>query len=271
MRRAGRARERGATYQEQLATDSSRPNGLVVRPCGQSGGGSRDQLRGGRQLCAVLRCQRLHLRAVVDRGVRGVDPSWAEGDCDASNGADGEPSQREAGGDECGVVILDGLPDQGEPRPSPGRPTGSWGLLRSERFGGFDSLDAFRTWAAFYVGYERTYHEGCTLGALASEIIKTDLDNTCRDAAQIDEPPAGRFGETAEARSDRQSTAPLWPSSAGSVPSCGMVGGPDRRSAGPPRGARTLGVTCRCRRGRRWSLRSRARRGCAGRPCPHLR
>lgn len=54
------------------------------------------------------------------------------------------------------------------------------GLLRSERFGGFHSLDAFRTWAAFYVGYERAYHEGCTLGALASEIIKTDLDNTGR-------------------------------------------------------------------------------------------
>lgn len=50
------------------------------------------------------------------------------------------------------------------------------GLLRSEQFGGFDSLDAFREWAAFYVGYERAYQEGCTLGSLASEIIKTDLD-----------------------------------------------------------------------------------------------
>lgn len=50
------------------------------------------------------------------------------------------------------------------------------GLLRSERFGGFDSLDALREWAAFYVGYERAYQGGCTLGSLASEIIKTDLD-----------------------------------------------------------------------------------------------
>ncbi|BBJ37911.1 TetR family transcriptional regulator C-terminal domain-containing protein [Streptomyces antimycoticus] len=47
---------------------------------------------------------------------------------------------------------------------------------RSERFACFDSLDAFRAWADFYVGYERAYQEGCTLGSLASEIIKTDLD-----------------------------------------------------------------------------------------------
>jgi hypothetical protein len=47
---------------------------------------------------------------------------------------------------------------------------------RSERFAGFDNLDAFRAWADFYVGYERAYQEGCTLGSLASEIIKTDLD-----------------------------------------------------------------------------------------------
>lgn len=50
------------------------------------------------------------------------------------------------------------------------------GLLRSEQFGGFDSLDGFRQWAAFYVGDERSYREGCSLGSLASEIIKTDLD-----------------------------------------------------------------------------------------------
>jgi TetR/AcrR family transcriptional regulator, transcriptional repressor for nem operon len=47
---------------------------------------------------------------------------------------------------------------------------------RSERFASFNDLDAFREWADFYVGYERAYQEGCTLGSLASEIIKTDLD-----------------------------------------------------------------------------------------------
>lgn len=47
---------------------------------------------------------------------------------------------------------------------------------RQERFAGFESIDAFREWADFYIGYERAYHEGCTLGSLASEIIKTDLD-----------------------------------------------------------------------------------------------
>ncbi|HVX46572.1 MAG TPA: TetR/AcrR family transcriptional regulator [Mycobacteriales bacterium] len=47
---------------------------------------------------------------------------------------------------------------------------------RSEQFAGFDSLETFRKWAAFYVGYERAYSEGCSLGSLASEIIKTDLD-----------------------------------------------------------------------------------------------
>ncbi|MGW5259103.1 TetR/AcrR family transcriptional regulator [Streptomyces sp. NPDC004012] len=47
---------------------------------------------------------------------------------------------------------------------------------RDERFAGFDTLDALRAWADFYIGYERAYQEGCTLGSLASEIIKTDLD-----------------------------------------------------------------------------------------------
>lgn len=50
------------------------------------------------------------------------------------------------------------------------------GLHRSEQFDGFESLEGFRKWAAFYIGYERAYHEGCSLGSLASEIIKTDLD-----------------------------------------------------------------------------------------------
>ncbi|MEV5744603.1 TetR/AcrR family transcriptional regulator [Microbispora rosea] len=47
---------------------------------------------------------------------------------------------------------------------------------RGERFMCFDNLDAFREWADFYVRYERAYQEGCSLGSLASEIIKTDLD-----------------------------------------------------------------------------------------------
>ena len=47
---------------------------------------------------------------------------------------------------------------------------------RSERFTHFDSLESLREWAAHYIAYERSYQEGCTLGSLASEIIKTDLD-----------------------------------------------------------------------------------------------
>jgi len=47
---------------------------------------------------------------------------------------------------------------------------------RSDRFAHFDSLDALRDWAGYYIAYERSYQEGCTLGSLASEIIKTDLD-----------------------------------------------------------------------------------------------
>jgi AcrR family transcriptional regulator len=47
---------------------------------------------------------------------------------------------------------------------------------RSERFTYFDNLNAFREWADYYIAYERAYQEGCSLGSLASEIIKTDLD-----------------------------------------------------------------------------------------------
>jgi TetR/AcrR family transcriptional regulator, transcriptional repressor for nem operon len=47
---------------------------------------------------------------------------------------------------------------------------------RSEQFAHFESLDALREWADFYIAYEHSYQEGCTLGSLASEIIKTDLD-----------------------------------------------------------------------------------------------
>jgi len=47
---------------------------------------------------------------------------------------------------------------------------------RDPRYSAFTTLDAFRTWADHYIGYERAYVEGCTLGSLASEIVKTDLD-----------------------------------------------------------------------------------------------
>jgi len=47
---------------------------------------------------------------------------------------------------------------------------------RGERFTRFDSLDSLREWADYYVAYEHSYQEGCSLGSLASEIIKTDLD-----------------------------------------------------------------------------------------------
>ena len=46
----------------------------------------------------------------------------------------------------------------------------------SERFTHFESLDSLREWAGFYIAYEHSYQEGCSLGSLASEIIKTDLD-----------------------------------------------------------------------------------------------
>lgn len=49
-------------------------------------------------------------------------------------------------------------------------------LHRGAEFRHFEEVDDFRRWAAFYVGYERAFHEGCSLGSLASEIIKTDLD-----------------------------------------------------------------------------------------------
>ena len=50
------------------------------------------------------------------------------------------------------------------------------GFHRSERFGGFDSIDAFQAWADFYILTGRPFEDGCSLGALASEIVKTDLD-----------------------------------------------------------------------------------------------
>ncbi len=58
---------------------------------------------------------------------------------------------------------------------------------RSEQFAHFDNLDALREWADHYIGYERAYQEGCTLGSLASEIIKTDLDVHEQLAAAFDQ------------------------------------------------------------------------------------
>src|SRR3954471_16669839 len=40
----------------------------------------------------------------------------------------------------------------------------------------FHSLDSLREWADHYIAYERSYQAGCSLGSLAGEIIKTDLD-----------------------------------------------------------------------------------------------
>ncbi|MFD9735207.1 TetR/AcrR family transcriptional regulator [Umezawaea sp. NPDC059074] len=51
------------------------------------------------------------------------------------------------------------------------------------RFGDLDSIAALRDWAAFYIAYEGAYREGCSLGSLAGEIVKTDLDVHARLAA----------------------------------------------------------------------------------------
>lgn len=52
-------------------------------------------------------------------------------------------------------------------------------------FAAFDTVDALRQWAAFYVSYERACREGCTLGSLAGEIVKADLDVRGRLAADF--------------------------------------------------------------------------------------
>src|SRR3954468_2195880 len=46
---------------------------------------------------------------------------------------------------------------------------------RSERCAGFDSVDAFQDWAD-YILSGRRFEDGCSLGSLAGEIVKTDLD-----------------------------------------------------------------------------------------------
>jgi AcrR family transcriptional regulator len=58
---------------------------------------------------------------------------------------------------------------------------------RSERFTHFESIDSLREWAGYYVAYEHSYQEGCSLGSLASEIIKTDLDVRTELAAAFDQ------------------------------------------------------------------------------------
>lgn len=68
---------------------------------------------------------------------------------------------------------------------------------RGERFSHFDSLDALREWADFYIAYEHSYQEGCTLGSLASEIIKSDLD-VHTELANVFEQWAGIFRDGLE-------------------------------------------------------------------------
>lgn len=45
----------------------------------------------------------------------------------------------------------------------------------SEQFAGFDTIEALRSCVDYYVTHESAYRDGCTLGSLASQIIKSDL------------------------------------------------------------------------------------------------
>lgn len=45
----------------------------------------------------------------------------------------------------------------------------------SEQFAGFDTIEALRAWVDYYITHESAYRDGCTLGSLASQIIKSDL------------------------------------------------------------------------------------------------
>ncbi|WP_459800552.1 TetR/AcrR family transcriptional regulator [Herbidospora sp. RD11066] len=58
-------------------------------------------------------------------------------------------------------------------------------LHAGSTFAGFDTIEALREWAAFYVSHERVCQEGCTLGSLAAEIVKADLDVRDRLAADF--------------------------------------------------------------------------------------
>lgn len=45
-----------------------------------------------------------------------------------------------------------------------------------EQFAGFDTVDALRAWVDYYVTHDSAYRDGCTLGSLASQILKSDLE-----------------------------------------------------------------------------------------------
>jgi len=46
----------------------------------------------------------------------------------------------------------------------------------TQRFGKLDTLEALRAWAEFYIANKSLCHDGCRLGSLAGEVIKTGLD-----------------------------------------------------------------------------------------------
>jgi TetR/AcrR family transcriptional repressor of nem operon len=71
-------------------------------------------------------------------------------------------------------------------------------LHAGSSFAGFDTLDSLREWAAFYISYERACQEGCTLGSLAGEIVKADLDVHDQLAADF-----GRWKDILRAGLDR--------------------------------------------------------------------
>jgi AcrR family transcriptional regulator len=48
------------------------------------------------------------------------------------------------------------------------------GFQHSEDFHAFEDFQDFRAWATYYTDHDHGY--GCSLGSLASEIVKTDLD-----------------------------------------------------------------------------------------------
>jgi TetR/AcrR family transcriptional regulator, transcriptional repressor for nem operon len=59
-------------------------------------------------------------------------------------------------------------------------------LHTSEHFAGFDTIGTLREWASFYINYEHACQEGCTLGSLASEVVKADLDVRDQLTVQFD-------------------------------------------------------------------------------------
>jgi hypothetical protein len=59
-------------------------------------------------------------------------------------------------------------------------------LHTNGQFAEFDSIDTLREWAGFYIAYERACQEGCTLGSLASEVIKADFNVRDQLAVQFE-------------------------------------------------------------------------------------